>query len=207
MFVLHFFKSKSTTQKAVSVALAAATGLAVFAASAPAYALTWNWQFATATNTNGSGTYTTDGTIATTGTTYNISSLAGSYFDGTNTYTDLSLDGFASADNTFQWDGSIASPIFADTLGISFSYNSGTAFVNTYWNGGAYGPIDSVTIDGSNKNDSVVSSLLTPASTPVPSPIPVFGATAAFGWSRRLRRKIKNAEGGKIGSVRTFGQC
>jgi hypothetical protein len=31
---------------------------------------------------------------------------------------------------------------------------------------------------------------LLPPSTPVPGPLPVFGAMAAFGWSRRIRRRI-----------------
>jgi hypothetical protein len=30
-----------------------------------------------------------------------------------------------------------------------------------------------------------------PSSAPVPGPIPLFGAAAAFSWSRQLRRRIK----------------
>ena len=29
--------------------------------------------------------------------------------------------------------------------------------------------------------------------TPVPGPLPLFGAAAAFGWSRTLRRRIRSA--------------
>jgi hypothetical protein len=42
-------------------------------------------------------------------------------------------------------------------------------------------------------NDSVayaIASPLLPPSTSVPGPLPVFGAMAAFGWSRRIRRRI-----------------
>ncbi|MFN7738781.1 MAG: hypothetical protein ACK5RA_00775 [Cyanobacteriota bacterium] len=37
----------------------------------------------------------------------------------------------------------------------------------------------------------------TPASSPtapVPGPLPHFGAAAAFGWSRQLRRRLKTAD-------------
>jgi hypothetical protein len=30
------------------------------------------------------------------------------------------------------------------------------------------------------------------ATAPVPGPLPLFGAAAAFGWSRQLRRRISN---------------
>ena len=32
-------------------------------------------------------------------------------------------------------------------------------------------------------------------STPVPGPLPVFGAVAAFGFSRKLRKRVKLAQG------------
>ncbi len=44
-----------------------------------------------------------------------------------------------------------------------------------------------------NEDISANSLLFAPASTAsVPSPLPLFGAGAAFGWSRRLRRRIKS---------------
>ena len=197
---ISLHKSKSSAQKAVSVAFAAATGLVVFSASAPAYALTWNWQFAAPPLASGSGTFTTNGTTATAGATYTISSLSGSYTYLGNTYTDLVLSGDNGASNTFQWNGTNSSPIISNLGGIAFRYNSGAALsrirVTSSIN---YMPVDNLEPPDYN----ISSSSLTPVSAPVPGPIPVFGAAAALCWSRRLRRKIKKAEAGKVGSTST----
>jgi hypothetical protein len=40
--------------------------------------------------------------------------------------------------------------------------------------------------------DSFVLSKFAPAGAPVPGPMPVLGAVAAFGWSRRLRKRISS---------------
>ena len=50
---------------------------------------------------------------------------------------------------------------------------------------------DFVNVDLDNTSSN--SLLFTPASpASVPGPLPLFGAGAAFGWSRRLRRRIKS---------------
>jgi len=33
-----------------------------------------------------------------------------------------------------------------------------------------------------------------PAAAPAPAPLPLFGAAAAFGWSRRIRKQIKQSQ-------------
>jgi hypothetical protein len=45
----------------------------------------------------------------------------------------------------------------------------------------------------STSTNSLVFSPAAPAPSGVPSPLPLFGAAAAFGWSRQLRRRIKTA--------------
>jgi len=44
--------------------------------------------------------------------------------------------------------------------------------------------------DNSSANAVVFTPVSSPAA-PVPGPLPLFGAAAAFGWSRQLRRRIK----------------
>ncbi len=51
-----------------------------------------------------------------------------------------------------------------------------------------------VTIDNASGNgpNSITFTPFNPSS--VPGPVPLFGAGAAFGWSRRLRRRIKSPD-------------
>lgn len=65
-------------------------------------------------------------------------------------------------------------------------------------NEGSYSPevvnalFDNIDFDTSSSN-SLIFTPASPASpASVPGPLPVFGAGAAFGWSRRLRRRIKS---------------
>ena len=48
-------------------------------------------------------------------------------------------------------------------------------------------------IDVSSANSLVFTPVSSPAA-PVPGPLPLFGAAAAFGWSRQLRRRLKTAD-------------
>jgi len=52
------------------------------------------------------------------------------------------------------------------------------------------GPIGTWTLDGTSESIQVI--LGAPAAA-VPGPLPLFGAAAAFGWSRRLRKRIATA--------------
>jgi hypothetical protein len=45
--------------------------------------------------------------------------------------------------------------------------------------------------DNVNSSNSLVFTPAGPGPAPVPGPLPILGAGAAFGWSRRLRRRIK----------------
>jgi hypothetical protein len=58
---------------------------------------------------------------------------------------------------------------------------------------GSISSVDSNSYLNETSNSPANSLLFTPASpASVPGPLPLFGAGAAFGWSRRLRRRIKS---------------
>ncbi len=164
----------------------------------PAQALTWNWSF-TGDYTSGQGTFTTAGTTAQAGITEAITAITGTYTrsgtggaDGTFQITGLS--NINQADNLFQWDGTNSSAIIADD-GIGFSTDySQDAFIG-YSFSSLFAPVDYTLSTFSGSDGVIISSSLSPvlATAPVPSPIPLFGAAAAFGWSRQLRRRIKTS--------------
>jgi len=174
-----------------------AVGAALLATwfAVPAQALTWNWSF-TGDTTSGQGTFTTAGTTAQAGITEAITAITGTYtrsvtggVDGTFQITGLS--NISAADNLFQWDGTNSSAILAGN-GISFSTDySESAFIR--YSGSPFGPVDYTISEFSGNDGVIISSSLSPvlATAPFPSPIPLFGAAAAFGWSRQLRRRIK----------------
>jgi hypothetical protein len=58
------------------------------------------------------------------------------------------------------------------------STTSGSSFVNE---------------DNNNTSSNTLLFILAESPTGVPAPLPLFGAAAAFGWSRRLRRRIKSS--------------
>jgi hypothetical protein len=172
-----------------------AVGAALLAtwASAPAQALTWNWSF-TGPLSSGQGTFTTAGATAQAFTTETITAITGTYTrsgtggtDGTFQITGLDSTG----GSTFQWDGTNQSQLLSDFDGISF--DTGSNNVSIYFSGSSFGPVDSTLTSFLGTDGSISSSSLSPALAPssVPSPLPLFGAAAAFGWSRQLRRRIK----------------
>jgi hypothetical protein len=52
------------------------------------------------------------------------------------------------------------------------------------------GLIGTWTLDGTSESIQVIIGAPTPPGATVPGPLPLFGAAAAFGWSRRLRKRI-----------------
>ena len=52
------------------------------------------------------------------------------------------------------------------------------------------GLIGTWTIDGTSETIQAILGAPTPSGATVPGPLPLFGAAAAFGWSRRLRKRI-----------------
>ena len=93
-------------------------------------------------------------------------------------------------------DYSSSNPTYKSKLGIVPSYVLGSPyFGEAVFNGQslasqgftALGPVGIWTIDGTSESINVV---IGPLGTSVPGPLPLFGAGAAFGWSRRLRKRI-----------------
>jgi MYXO-CTERM domain-containing protein len=52
------------------------------------------------------------------------------------------------------------------------------------------GLIGTWTLDGTSESIQVILGAPTPPGATVPGPLPLLGAGAAFGWSRRLRKRI-----------------
>jgi len=164
-------------------------------AAAPAQALTWNWSFDGGPLPSAQGTFTTAGSTAQANTLETITGITGTYTDlGGISRTITGLGTLGGASNEFQWDGSNASPILTDDEGISFILDT-LEEVNIYYASPVgFGNVNRFATTSTSPN-SVSSSLLSPVQAPssVPGPLPLFGAAAAFGWSRQLRRRIKTA--------------
>ena len=179
------------------VALAAAASLAALAVPNTAQALTWNWSF-NGSNSSGQGTFTSAGSIPTAFTNVAITGITGTYTrfntgnNGTYAIVGIDSDVFGS-NNLFQWTGSNSSPIYADVSGIGLLTTAGSV-VSVTFQGSGFGPINNANTQFDGTDGNITSSTLSPVlppSAPVPGPLPLFGAGAAFGWSRRLRRRVK----------------
>jgi hypothetical protein len=82
-------------------------------------------------------------------------------------------------------------------FGISSSYISGSPIVSASTFAGETlaslgftinsGLLGSWTLNGTG---DTIQAFLGPPTAAVPGPLPLFGAAAAFGWSRRLRKRI-----------------
>jgi hypothetical protein len=139
-----------------------------------------------------SGTFETAGTTPIIGQVYTITSISGSV----NGEAITGLNNVTGA-NTFKWNGSPSSIV---TNNVGIHYNIGAVSWNLYCSDcGFFG---NPSYKAANSwNDSIAStglissSSLSPVSPPagVPGPLPLFGAVAAFGWSRRLRRRVHPA--------------
>jgi hypothetical protein len=172
--------------KITSLSFAAAC-LTVNLQALPSQAITtWNWNFTTASvnpDQFGSGTFTTADVTPTAFTTYSILDIDGTYSRNGITYNITGLDSFGGVSNRLQWDGTVLSAILSDNSGISFSLDSSTE-VNIYFNNAVFNAVNFVSTPFDSLN--IVSSSL----TPVPGPLPLFGAATAYSWSRRMRRRI-----------------
>jgi hypothetical protein len=186
--VLKSFPNRRRTSAGLAT-LCLAAGVAAVATAAPAQALTWNFSATLdGINQTVSGTFETAGTTPIIGQVYTITSISGSV--NGEAITGL-IDSAGS--NTFQWNGSPSS-LVSDYIGINFSTLS-EIFINLYLNSEGSGGYEAVDVWGTNSNGGVISSSSLSPVIPagVPGPLPLFGAVAAFGWSRRLRRRVHPA--------------
>ena len=166
-----------------------------------AQALTWNWSF-TGDFSSGQGTFTTAGSTPVADAIETITAITGTYTrfgnndnkDGTYSITGMST--LYGASNTFKWDGTSASSIVTDGPGISFWVDSGNE-VNVYREYGpnSYGSTDDIVTTFSGGRDGIVNSSSVSPVANVPGPLPILGVAAAFGFSRKLRKRIKLHKG------------
>ena len=124
--------------------------------------------------------------------TYNI--MGPTLFDGTvNIFPASNVSGTSTI--------LVGEPIFGGVgvFGIDSAYTSNTPIVSSAtFNGETLaslgftttGLIGTWTIYGTSESIQVVLGAPAPPATAVPGPLPLFGAAAAFGWSRRLRKRI-----------------
>jgi len=160
-----------------------------------ARALTFNW-LTTGSGATGSGTFEIANASVSDGVTYSIL-YGGGTLDGTAIYT---ISGnFKYQSGTTNW--------LLNSTGLNFALGDGRTSILSHKD--SLNP-SSATYSTANFLDRIsdsvfnvpvtsarasVGSLADPrVSASVPGPLPLFGATAAFGWSRRLRRKIKQAD-------------
>ena len=183
----------SLAKKALGAAVAVGT-----LSAGSAQALTWNWSF-TADLSSGQGTFTTAGPTPVADSIETITAITGTYTRFGNTYENGTyvINGLGSyiATNTFKWDGSSTSPIITNLNGIAFNLN-GTDNGVRIFNGGitGFGAVDTISSSFSSRGLPVIySSSLSPVSptASVPGPLPILGLAAAFGFSRKLRKRIK----------------
>jgi MYXO-CTERM domain-containing protein len=153
----------------------------------PAKALDWNFSFQYDNGESASGTFTTNGVAVVVGQVYTISSISGTHAGHAIT----GLSGAGGSNQDFEWTGST---FYADSSGIGYAYS--TYEFNIYHAGPPYGSIDlwgrfsAGNLDNTGAVSSSSGSSVSSSSSSVPGPLPLFGAAAAFGWSRRLRHRL-----------------
>lgn len=169
-----------------SAGLAPLCLVAAVASAAPAQALTWNFSAVIdGIDETVSGSFETDGTTPVLNQIYTITSITGSQ-------AGVAITGMYDEpdSNTFQWLGS-PSAIVTNLEGIYYSLENSKIW-NLFNNDGAeYDAITDALAMVAGTYYGVSSSSLSPfIPAGVPGPLPLFGAGAAFGWSRRLRRRM-----------------
>lgn len=181
----------------------ASAGL-LLAAVAPAQAVTtWNWSFSSPYNRSGSGTFTTADVTPTAGVDIQITGISGTILAGGTPFTITSLS--STLNNIFRWDGTGSSQIITESnflnsnAGVSFDTGNGEYRLTS--NDFGFDPVQE--LRGESTAFSVDSSSVQPVFAPppsaVPGPLPLLGAAAAFGASRRLRHRIKLHNSTRIG--------
>jgi hypothetical protein len=133
------------------------------------------------------------------GQNYDVTTFIGSYNDNISKFATAAnggvmpwwndsstADSFTSAVNT-----GLGLPNSGNLAGPYFGYASGTNIGFDYWSSIS----SSVQSGGAAKANARTWAQVTvaPSSPAAPSPLPIFGAAAAFGASRQLRKRIKRS--------------
>jgi hypothetical protein len=180
------------------VALAAAASLASLAVPNAAHALIWNWSFLVDNGSSAIGTFATASTAPVANQDEVITGATGTYArvgsggseDGTCTIAGIYNLGIAK----FRWDGTPGSAINNNT---NFEIQLMTSAKNVNFghrSGISWGAVDYIYTPFSGNDGSITSATLSSVlpALPAPGPLPLIGAGAAFGWSRRLPRRVKS---------------
>ena len=133
------------------------------------------------------------------GTTYDVTTFVGTYNDNSSRFTTTEMPWFGSGSSAEQFAIAVGTqlglPVFGDT-GPFFAYSiltgeRGSTSLNAYAYESFANPpgVFSGAAGASFSASYAVASAQ--ARSAVPGPLPLFGAAAAFGMSRRLRRRIK----------------
>lgn len=134
------------------------------------------------------------------GTTYDVTTFVGSYNDNSSRFTTTEMPWFGSGSSAEQFAIAVGTqlglPVFGST-GPFFAYLIGTDPLGGSTKLDAYSYESSSNPPSVSKRGSAASFsasyavVSAQAPSAVPGPLPLFGAAAAFGMSRRLRRRIK----------------
>lgn len=189
-YLLHHKAAKTTLKITVISALGTLAALPASAVQQYGFADFYApsaWSF----STGGNGLVDTSGAPA---SIYLQSSNAGSFNPITTTYTTIAL---ASGKVSFEWSygtndfgGSFWDPFSIILNGVSSTvpdYSLGGAFALDVSAGDIFGFEIFSRDDFGGEGYVTISNFSAPA---VPTPMPIFGAAAAIGWSRRLRRRV-----------------
>jgi len=173
-----------------SLSLMAAAGLAAVVAAprqAEAASFTYNFLFSNSLPVSLTLSATDDPLVP--GSVYDISSLSGTIGGVAIT----GLDPYLGASQKFKFE---TDWIYSDSDGISFVDSSGAKW-NMYNQIAGFEKISNYVTDGSfaPATGSIIApgTPAPPSPATAPGPLPLFGASVAFGMSRQLRRRVKAA--------------
>lgn len=188
---LELIRGRRKQHKHLSTCLA--TGACALLASLPASALTFNWAFLNNGGRPAVGE-TTSGTITGLKEGLNDLKLEGiSLFVGNsqNAPDNVTLVSSASGDGSITvTNGSVVDYDFVILSGDGNLEIS--ALLNNYAMYYDY-ITDDYDINDVSKAGGIVNIFSSPVPAPVPGPLPLLGAGAAFGWTRKARRRISSS--------------
>lgn len=213
-----------TSAAIATVRLGACTAIACFALTPSAHALVFNFEFDNVPNRLpldppivGTGTFSFDGNpgpgsfALSTLTNFNFN------FDFDIGFTFTNADLNTNPSDVLVEISTVGSEFSLNFTGNSDPFNGSLAFTNASgpfaisFEPGAPGidrpelyftlQLDSDEFFGNFGSYQATTQVPSPLPTPVPGPLPLLGAGAAFGWSRKLRKRIKSSKPDVIPTV------
>ena len=156
--------------------------------------IVWDWSFNSPGGFGGSGTFTTEGDTPEANVSYALTGVTGTVAGKTIT---------SFTPTSFQWSGAATNKILIAgdmSTGIQFGVDDGgsgsiyrvASGLGEPDDAYLYGPEFTYGFSGVVTSNSLVPKAGPgPDPEPVPGPLPLMGAAAAFGWSRRMHRRLK----------------